>query len=114
MPTATATSSRRPRFERPLERPTLQITPRDIEIFRAVTTHRFLRSAHFAQLIDGAAKKIIERVGQLYYAGYLERPPAQLEYYRAGGGSSPIVYAIANRGAQVLIDHDGREAADVD
>jgi hypothetical protein len=114
MPTAIETQSRRPRFQRTLDRPTLQLTPRDIEILRAVTTHRFLRSASIALLIDGPAKKIIERVGQLYYAGYLERPPAQLEYYRAGGGSSCIVYAIANRGAQVLIEHDGREAADVD
>lgn len=114
MPTATAPHARRPRFERPLARPTLQLTPRDIAILRAVATHRFLRSGHFPQLIAGAAKKIIERLGELYYAGYLERPPAQLEYYRPGGGSSRLVYALANRGAKVLIDHQGREDAGVD
>ena len=114
MPTATDNSSRRPRFRRPLMRVSLQLTLRDFDILRAVATHRFLNSQQIARLVVGADKKIIERAGQLYYAGYLERPPAQLEYYRAGGGSTPIVYGIANRGAQVLIERDGREQTDVD
>jgi len=29
--------------------------------------------------------------------GYLDRPRAQFDHYRQGGGSSPMVYALANR-----------------
>ena len=49
-------------------------------------------------------KSIFDRIGLLFSAGYLDRPPYQLDYYRAGG-SSRIVYALANAGARALMRH---------
>jgi hypothetical protein len=107
-------TTRSPRFRRPQTPPLLQRTERDLDIIRTVTRLRFATAAQIARTIGGSEKKVIERVGQLYYFGDLDRPPRQLDYYRAGGGSSPIVYALAKNGARVLIEHDGREDADVD
>src|SRR5262245_22831922 len=114
MPTMTlAPATRSPRFRRP-ETPTpLHRTDRDLDIIRTIAQLRFATATHVARVIGGSEKKIIERTGQLYYSGYLDRPPAQVDYYRAGGGSSPIVYALAKDGARVLIEKDGREDADV-
>lgn len=118
MPTELEPSASRarrlPKFRRTDARPPLQLTPRDIAIIRAVAAHRFLRSNHITTLIDADHKTICHRLTLLFRAGYLDRPSAQLEYYRAGGGSSKMVYALANLGAQVLIEADGLEAARVD
>jgi hypothetical protein len=97
-------ATRRPRFDRGNQPYRAQLTERDLDILEYVAEHRFLRSVDVTRLVDGSDKKIIERLGQLYYAGYLDRPAAQGEYYRAGGGSSPIIYALADDGARVLID----------
>ena len=112
--TSTDTPHRRHRFQRSHDHPRLQITKRDVEIVRTIADHRFLRSTHICALMDASSKKIIQRLGLLYHAGYVDRPPAQLEYFRPGGGSARIIYAIANRGAQLLIHHHGVEAANVD
>jgi Replication-relaxation len=104
---------RRPRFSRAAP-PAFQITERDVEIVRQVARHRFLRSTHISQLLDASHKKILERLSPLYHAGYLDRPRAQLEYHVRGGGSAPLVYALGNRGAQLLAARDGYGAADVD
>ena len=95
---------RRPRFERGNQTQRARLTERDLDILEQVANHRFLRALDAARLVGGSEKKVIERVGQLFYAGYLDRPAAQGEYYRAGGGSEPIIYAISNEGARVLIE----------
>ena len=45
---------------------------------------------------------------------YLSRPPAQLETYRAGAGSTPIAYMLGNRGADLLVRKYGWRRAAVD
>jgi hypothetical protein len=109
-----AKPTRRPRFRRATEAPAFQLTERDLEIVRQVAAHRFLRSTHISRLLNASHKKILERLAPLYHAGYLDRPRAQLEYHVRGGGSAPLVYALGNRGARLLIERDGFENTDID
>jgi hypothetical protein len=112
---AIETQRRRPRFRRAEEAPAFQLTERDVEIVRQVASHRFLRSTHISQLLNASHKKILERLTSLYHAGFLDRPRAQLEYHVYGGRRNPpLVYALGNRGAQLLITRDGLEQANVD
>jgi hypothetical protein len=103
---------RRKRFVRETPVP-FKLTDRDIELVRRVADHRFLRSTHLSELLQAPHKKICERLGYLFHASYLDRPRAQFEAYRLGGGSAAMVYALADHGARLLIDQ-GSDAADVD
>jgi hypothetical protein len=105
---------RRPRFTRAETPLSFQITERDVAIVRHVARHRFLRSTHISQLLDAPHKKILERLSSLYHAGYLDRPRAQLEYHVRGGGSAPLIYALGNRGAELLSARDGYGKSDID
>ncbi len=93
---------RLPRFRRDQEaiRPML-LTERDLEIVRHVARHRFLRSTHISQLVGNSPIQVNRRLKALYHHGYLERPRAQLDYYHRGG-SSPVVYGLASRGAALI------------
>jgi hypothetical protein len=92
---------RRPRFTRAAPLP-IRLTPDDLAILLHVAKHRFLRSTHLVWLLpERSEKKLIERLGTLFHNGYLDRPPAQLDYY-ATGGSAPMVYALGSRGALAL------------
>jgi hypothetical protein len=106
-------SRRKRRFVRETPDP-FQLTERDITLVGLVAQHRFLRSTHLSELCQAPHKKVCDRLTSLFHAGYLDRPRAQFDHYREGGGSSPIVYALANRGAQLLIQHHGAELAHVD
>ena len=76
------------------------LTPRDLEILRAVHRHRLLRSTHLIALLDGSRQTTLRRLQLLFHHGYLDRPPMQLDWYARG--SEPLVYALGNRGAEVL------------
>src|SRR4051794_12089693 len=90
---------RRPRFDRaPMRR--MVLTPRDLEILRAVYRHRLLRSTHLMALSGGSPQATLRRLQLLFHHGYLDRPPMQLDWYARG--SEPMVYALGNRGAEVL------------
>jgi hypothetical protein len=49
-------------------------------------------------------KKIVERVGVLFHNGYLDRPASQRDYYRANARRAPYIYALGNRGKELLAD----------
>ena len=100
-----ARSTRLPRFHRAPEPPRFQITESDIDIVRLLARHRFLRSTHIAALVGRSLDRTNDRLSKLFHAGYVDRPRAQLDYYPRG--SAPIVYALANRGARLLIERDG-------
>jgi hypothetical protein len=90
---------RRPRFERaPVRR--VILTSRDLAILRAVHKHRLLRSTHLVALVGGSRQATLRRLQLLFHHGYLDRPPMQLDWYARG--SEPLVYALGNRGAEVL------------
>src|SRR5215207_9868159 len=91
--------NRRPRFERAPVRPMI-LTPRDLEILRAVHRHRLLRSTHLVALSGGSRQATLRRLQLLFHHGYLDRPPMQLDWYARG--SEPLVYALGNRGAEIL------------
>jgi hypothetical protein len=98
---------RRSRFAR--ERPPgLAVTERDIAIMRATARHRFVRSTHVQVLMpDEPAVKILRRLHKLYHNGYVDRPRAQIDYHRRGGGSKPMVYGLTSRGERLLATETG-------
>jgi hypothetical protein len=91
--------ARRPRFERAPVRGII-LTPRDLDILRAVYRHRLLRSTHLAALSGGSPQAALRRLQLLFHHGYLDRPAMQLDWYARG--SEPLVYALGNRGAEIL------------
>ena len=104
---------RRHRYQRDAPEP-MRLTDDDLAVLRFIGRYRFLRSTHLIRLFpDRSAKKLIERLGVLYHNQYLDRPRAQLDYY-ATAGSSPMVYALGNRGADALAEHDHLGRAHVD
>ena len=92
---------RSPRFKRALPKAAIRLTERDHNIVRLVHRHRFLRSVHIVNLVDGSHQQILRRLQLLYQHGYLERPKAQLEYF-GNGGSSPMVYGLGKKGGKFL------------
>ncbi len=84
-----------------------------MEIVRQLARHRFLRSTHIAALVGRSLDRTNDRLSCLFHAGYIDRPRAQLDYYPTSG-SAPLVYALADRGARLLIERDGFEFANVE
>ncbi len=104
---------RRPRFRRAAQPPAFRLTDDDVAIVRQLARHRFLRSTHIAALVGRSLDRANDRLSRLFHAGYLDRPRAQLDYY-PGMGSAPMVYALADRGARLLIERDGVDFANVE
>jgi DNA-binding Lrp family transcriptional regulator len=76
------------------------LTPRDLDILRAVHRHRLLRSTHLVALLGSSPQATLRRLQLLFHHGYLDRPVMQLDWYAQG--SEPLVYALGNRGAELL------------
>ena len=106
MLTDIAAPRRNRKFQRAELPPPLQLTPRDEQIIQRVGEHRFLTSRQIHELLGGSEQNILRRLNVLFHAGYLDRPRAQLDYYTATG-SSPMVYALGDRGARLLIQRHG-------
>jgi hypothetical protein len=106
-------STRRPRYRRAETSPRFRVTEGDIAIIRHIARHRFLRSTQVAALAGRSLDRTNDRLCHLYHAGYIDRPRAQLDYYPTAG-SAPMVYALADRGARLLIARDGFDAAHVE
>lgn len=102
----------RPRFRRVAVAP-IALTARDVEIIRAVHKYRFVRSTHLQTLTAAPYKPLMRRLQLLYHHRYLDRPRAQIEHFSIGG-SKPMVYALGNRGADLLAELDGQRRAKVD
>lgn len=97
----TKKGERSPRFRR-ISTLRFRLQDRDIEIVKQVHKHRFLTSRHIQALIQGSDKWILRRLQLLYHNQYLDRPKEQIINYRAGAGSSPMIYGIGNKGADLL------------
>jgi len=101
-------AERLPRFERKRTAiPNFEVTARDAEIIRIVGRHRFVRSYHIIDLIAAAdpstsEQKIKRRLQLLFHGDYLSRPKVQVDSYRAGAGSRPMVYILGNKGIDLL------------
>jgi hypothetical protein len=106
METSFVTPTRRPRFRRASKPPAFRLTDDDVAIIRQLARHRFLRSTHIAALVGRSLDRTNDRLSKLFHAGYIDRPRAQLDRFRTAG-LSHFVYALADRGARLLIEHDG-------
>src|SRR3954463_9205788 len=102
---AVGAQTRRPRFRRAAEPPPFRLTQDDVEIVRIVARHRLIRSTHIAALVGRSLDRTNDRLSRLFHAGYIDRPRAQLDYY-PDRGAAPMVYALADRGARLLIERD--------
>ena len=105
--------ARRPRFRRASEPPAFRLTDDDVVIIRQLARHRFLRSTHIATLVGRSLDRTNDRLNKLFHSGYVDRPRAQLDYYPTAG-SAPMAYALADRGARLLIERDGIDFANVE
>ncbi len=62
----------------------LELSARDIEIFKLLARYRYLRSTYIHAFVGGASeKRLKERLGDLFHEGYLDRPAQQWEFARA-------------------------------
>lgn len=76
------------------------LTDRDREIIRCVSEHRFLRSTHILSLTSGSRQQVLRRLQLLFHHGYLDRPRAQIDYYKSG--SRPMVYSPGTQAVKLL------------
>jgi hypothetical protein len=104
---------RRPRFRRASEPPPFRLTDDDVVIVRQLARYRFLSSIHIAALVGRSVDRTNDRLRGLFDHGYIDRPRAQLDYYPTSG-SAPMVYALADRGARLMIARYGIEFANVE
>lgn len=113
-------TDRLPRFERrPRAIPGFEVTERDEACLQIIARNRFITSAQIIALImvmfpGSSEQQILRRLHRLYHAGFVARPKAQVDVYKAGGGARPIVYAIGNKGIDHLAAKFGFRRASVD
>lgn len=105
--------TRAPRFKRIAATKNVQITSKDLYIVEKVFRHRLLTSRQIAVLAGGSSQNLLRRLALLYHRGFLDRPLAQLDYYRRGG-SHPIVYALGYQGADLLQSKLGIPRREID
>jgi hypothetical protein len=91
---------RSPRYTRVADVVNIRLTEDDIGILRAVHSHRFLRSTHIERLFPWrqSKKNLQHRLFALFHNGYLDRKKEEVP----AGVNPPMIYALADRGAQVL------------
>ena len=100
---------RKPRFVAvPPTNPRVQIQPRDAELIKHVYKHRFLRTGQIITLVRPVFRgkygedTIKRRLRELFDEDYLRLPQSQRRFFQPGNGNPENVYAIGNRGAEVL------------
>src|SRR5215207_1281576 len=87
----------------------LVLTARDYAILCDLHDRRFMNTRQL-QALYGA--NVDDRLKRLFLHGYIDRPKAQrVHRLREGGGSYPLVYALANPGARALAMHERRPSA---
>jgi hypothetical protein len=93
----TTRQSPRHRSRKPI---TIEITPRDVRIFQLLQRYRYLPSNFITALIGGSHRYLIKRLGELYNAGYLNRPQQQWQAINAR--YKPAVYEL-DAGAEAML-----------
>src|SRR5580704_13569603 len=98
-------SERRSRMRRIRTGKRLEITDRDLEIFRLLRRYRYLRSTFIHAFVSGKSEtRFKERLGHLYHEGdYLNRPTQQWQY--ANARYMPIVYENGTGAEDALRRH---------
>jgi len=81
----------------------LSLNYRDIEILKLVYRFRFLTTAHIQTYFNLKNRQTINpRLRLLFDNKYLDRPIHQVNNYKVGSGSNPLVYCVGNEGAKYL------------
>src|ERR1700692_4432912 len=94
---------RRSRMRRTRTGKRIELTARDIEIFRLLEQYRYLRSTFIYAFVGGESeKRFKERLGDLFHEGYIDRPNQQWEFARAR--HLPTVHESDTGAARALRD----------
>ncbi|MEI9887764.1 MAG: replication-relaxation family protein [Rhizomicrobium sp.] len=92
---------RRSRMRRTRTGKRIELTRRDIEIFKLLSRYRYLRSTYIHAFVGGASEtRFKERLGDLFHEGYLDRPPQQWEF--ADARHTPVVHESGRAADQAL------------
>jgi len=87
----------------------LELTTRDLEIFRALARYRYLSSTYIHAFVGGASEtRFKERLGDLFHEGYLDRPAQQWQF--AGALYRPTIYEAGDDARRVLCDQGGNDS----
>ncbi len=80
----------------------IELTDRDVELFKLLNRYRYLRSNFLYSFLGGHSEtRFKERLGHLYHDGrYINRPEQQWQF--ANCRYMPVVYELDDRGEQVL------------
>lgn len=80
----------------------IELTERDIELFKLLNRYHFLRSNFLYAFLGGNSEtRFKERLGHLYHDGrYINRPEQQWQF--ANCRHMPVIYELDDRGEQVL------------
>jgi hypothetical protein len=105
------TTPRRSRIRRTRTGKRIELTTRDLDIFRALARYRYLPSTYIHAFVGGASEtRFKERLGDLFHEGYLDRPGQQWQF--AGALYQPAIYETGEGARRILCDHgDGDHGA---
>src|SRR5882724_8452740 len=94
-------SQRRSRMQRTRTGRRIELSPRDIEIFKTLARCRYLRSTYLHAFVGGASvTRFKERLGDLFHEGFLDRPSRQWEF--ADARHRPVVHEIGTGAVREL------------
>src|SRR5215470_9141771 len=98
------TCKRRSRMRRIKVGKRIELTERDIELFKLLNRYRYLRSTFLYAFVGGNSETHFkERLGHLYHdGGYIRRPEQQWQF--ANSRYMPVIYELDTKGEQVLRD----------
>jgi hypothetical protein len=95
------TQQRRSRMRRTKTGKRIELSPRDIEIFKLLLRYRYLRSTYIHAFVGGASEtRFKERLGDLFHEGYLDRPSQQWEF--ANARHMPVVHECGRAAVRAL------------
>src|SRR3972149_5103033 len=98
------TSKRRSRMRRMSVGKRIELTDRDIELFKLLNRYHYLRSNFLYAFLGGNSEtRFKERLGHLYHDGrYINRPQQQWQFVNCR--YMPVIYELDDKGEQVLRD----------
>lgn len=89
----------------------IELTARDLQIFRLLAAYRYLPSTYLHAFAGGASvTRFKERLGDLFHEGYLDRPERQWEM--ADCRHRPAVHELGDEGRRVLAEYGGSDGAE--
>ena len=96
---------RRSRMRRTRTGKRIELTARDVEIFKLLERYRYLRSTFIYPFVGGASEtRFKERLGHLYHeGGYLDRPQQQWQF--ANSRYMPVVYENTDAARRLLKEY---------